>query len=194
MITTQAEFVVYTGPMFSGKSSSLLSRLEKYKYQHKRIVVFKPRIDDRYSATEVVTHGGWKTPAVCIRTGADILEYLSNLSETPHVIAVDEAFMIPGVTESLVFLYKNGFTVVVSSLEMSATGKPFHEIEKMLVWATHVEKCTAVCTVCGADAHYTHKNQSGGEEIEIGGAELYEPRCSRHYSIFSNAVIMNHAG
>lgn len=181
MTVSNPEFIVYTGPMFSSKTSSLLFKLEKYKYQHKKIIVFKPLIDDRYGSNEVVTHSGWKYPAVCIRTGADILEHLSKFDDEPQVVAVDEAFMIPGIAEALVWLYKIGFTIVVSSLEISATGKPFHEIEKILVWATSVEKCTAVCTVCGKDAHYTHKKQTGGDEIEVGGGELYEPRCHQHH-------------
>lgn len=175
------DFVVYCGPMFSSKTSRLLATLEKYKYQHKKIAVFKPNIDDRYSVSEVVTHGGWKVPAVCVKTGAEILEHLANLDEEPHVIAVDEAFMIPGSSEALTWLFTYGYTIVVSSLELSSAGKPFHEIEKMLPWATHIEKCTAVCTVCGRDAHYTHKKQIGGEEIEVGGSELYEPRCYSHH-------------
>jgi thymidine kinase len=108
------EFIIYTGPMFSGKSSSLLSKLEKYKYQRKKIVVFKPSMDDRYSAADVVTHSGWKTSAVCVKTGADVLEHLTNLSDNPQVIAVDEAFMIPGIAEALIWLYQNGFSIVVS--------------------------------------------------------------------------------
>lgn len=175
------DFIVYCGPMFSSKTSRLLATLEKYKYQHKKIAVFKPNIDDRYSVSEVVTHGGWKVPAVCVKSGAEILEYLANLDEEPHVIAVDEAFMIPGSSEALTWLFTYGYTVVVSSLELSSAGKPFHEIEKMLPWATLIEKCTAVCTVCGRDAHYTHKKQVGGEEIEVGGSELYEPRCYSHH-------------
>ena len=187
------EFIVYTGPMFGSKTSHLLSTLEKYKYQHKKIVVFKPKIDDRYSESEVVTHSGWKTPAVCVASGADVLAHLVDLIDEPHVIAVDEAFMIPGISEALVWLYKNGFTVVVSSLEMSAAGKPFPEIEKMLVWATNVVKCTAVCTVCGRDAHFTHKKQTGGEEIEVGGAELYEPRCFTHFPMIDQRTKIHEA-
>lgn len=183
------EFIVYCGPMFSSKTSRLLSTLEKYKYQHKRIIVFKPKIDDRYSLSEVVTHGGWKVPAICVKSGAEILEYLSELDEDPQVVAVDEAFMIPGAAEALTWLFTYGFTVVVSSLEMSSAGKPFHELEKMLPWATKIEKCSAVCTVCSRDAHYTHKKQASEEEIEVGGAELYEPRCAQHFpEIFQNIV------
>jgi len=178
---TNPEFIVYTGPMFGSKTSRLLSTLEKYKYQHKRVALFKPLIDDRYSTSDVATHGGWKSPAVTVRTGAEILEYLSDAEEEPQVVAVDEAFMIPGCAEALIWLYKYGLTVVVSSLEMSYSCKPFQEIEKMLPWATRIEKCTAVCTVCGRDAHYTHKKQTNDEEIQVGGSELYEPRCYSHH-------------
>lgn len=175
------EFIVFCGPMFSGKTSHLLAALEKYKYQHKRVVLFKPRIDDRYSVDEVVTHNGWKSPAICVKNGAEIMEHLMNLDAEPHVVAVDEAFMIQGAAQTLIWLYTYGFTIVVSSLEMSAAGKPFHEMEKMLPWATKVEKCVAVCTVCGRDAYYTHKKRVNDDEIEVGGAELYECRCFSHH-------------
>jgi thymidine kinase len=171
----------YVGPMFSSKTTKLLLALERFKYQHKRILVFKPSIDSRYSHTEVVSHSGWKHPATTVKTGADILEILSETEAPPEVVAVDEAFMIPGVAEVLVWLYRTGIDIVVSTLDISATGKAFPEVEKLLPWATHVEKCTAVCTECGRDAHYTHKKQVSGEEIEVGGSELYEPRCFRHH-------------
>lgn len=179
-------FTVFTGPMFSSKTSKLLASLERYRYQHKKVAVFKPSMDDRYSVGEVVTHVGWKMPATCVKSGVDILEHLANTSENPNVIAVDEAFMIPGIADTLIWLYRNGFSIVVSSLEMSASAKPFHEIEKMLPWATHVEKCSAVCTVCGRDAHFTHKKQTGGDEIEVGGSELYEPRCFSHHVVIDS--------
>jgi thymidine kinase len=179
------QFIIYTGPMFSSKTTGLLSSIDRFKYQNKKIAVFKPRLDDRYSEDFVCTHSGWKVPATCIREGSDILEKLSEMDENPHVVAVDEAFMIPGVAKVLIWLYRSGYSVVVSSLELSATGKVFDEIERMLPWATHVEKRSAVCTVCSKDAYYTYKKQTGGDEIEVGGAELYEPRCLRcHPLIF----------
>ena len=41
---------VICGPMFSGKSEELIRRLRRAK-SPSRVVVFKPRIDDRYSET-----------------------------------------------------------------------------------------------------------------------------------------------
>lgn len=171
-------FDVYCGPMFSSKTSKLLMELERFKYQHKLAAVFKPKMDDRYDVDQVVTHGGWSVPAIAVSTGADVLGSLTTMSESPDVVAVDEAFMIKGISEALIWLYRNGLDVVVSTLDVSATGKPFNEIEKLLPWATYVEKCAAVCTVCGRDAHYTYKKQVDGEEIQVGGGELYEPRCA----------------
>jgi thymidine kinase len=180
------EFIVFCGPMFSTKTSMLLLTLEKFKHQKKRFIVYKPIIDDRYSATSVVSHGGASIPAVVVKEGSDILQHLSNLDYQPDVVAVDEAFMIQGVADVLVYLYKLGITVVVSTLDMSAAGKPFNEPQKMMSWATKVEKLTSVCTACGADAHYTHKKTSGGKEIEVGSHETYEPRCFQHCLTINN--------
>lgn len=180
MMMTNPEFILYVGPMFSGKSSKMLLQLERYKFQKRRVVVFKPMIDDRYSSNNIVSHGGLSLPAINVKSGADILDALikSTQSNKPiHVVAVDEAFMISDVAEALIYVYRLGVSVVVSTLDVSAAGKPFKEIEKMLPWATSIEKCTAVCVVCGANAHYTHKKQVSDQEIEVGGAELYEPRC-----------------
>lgn len=177
-------FVVYVGCMFGSKTSKLLMELERFKYQKKSVIVFKPRLDDRYSQDDVVSHSGWSVPATTVKTGADILGILSDIDGAPpDVIAVDEAFMIPGITQALVWLFRNGFNVVVSTLDLSSAGKPFNEVEKMLPWATHIEKCVAVCTVCGQDAFYTHKKliDEDNQEIQVGGDELYEPRCFLHF-------------
>jgi len=193
MSNNSPTFTVYTGPMFSSKSSKMLLALERFKYQHKDAVLFKPVCDVRYSKSEVVTHGGWSHEATVITSVADIIEALAERPSPPQVVAVDEAFMIPGIAETLIWLYRNGFSIVVSSLDLSAQGKPFTEIEKMLPWATHIKKCSAVCTACGRDAHYTHKKiiDENSEEIQVGGAELYEPRCGFcHPFIFSHDVII----
>jgi thymidine kinase len=97
------------------------------------------------------------------------------------VVAVDEAFMVKDVSETLVWLYRTGVSIVVSTLDVSATGKVFSEVRDMMPWATRIKKCTAVCTVCGSDAHYTHKKVVSEKEIEVGGMDAYEPRCMAHH-------------
>ena len=61
-------------------------------------------------------------------------------------------------------------------------------MSKMLPWATKVEVCPAVCTICGADAFYTYKKGGSDDDVEIGGKELYEPRCAIHHSCDMKAL------
>ena len=121
--------------------------------------------------------------SVPIVAAEEIYLHLEKRKATSGVIALDEAFMVEGSADVLIELYKSGFTVLISSLQLSSDLKPFEEISKMLPWATRVEVCPAVCTICGADAYYTYKKDGNFDgEIEVGGKELYEPRCAMHHS------------
>jgi thymidine kinase len=137
-------------------------------------------MDRRYAKEEITTHNGGKLEALIVSAGDEILRH-TDLYE-PDVVAVDEAFMIDGSADALIQIYRRGVSVVVSSIEMSASCNVFSEIEKILPWATKIEKCTAVCVVCGEDAPYTQKKVNDIAEITVGGSELYEPRCWSHHA------------
>jgi thymidine kinase len=160
--------------------------IERFKRQDKRIAIFKPKIDDRYSESEIVTHMGWRFPAHVVQHGNDVIKFLADADPMYDVIVVDELFMIPGIAEVLIWLFRNGFTVIVASLDLSSSGKAFKEVEKILPWATYIKKCPAVCTICGKDAFYTHKKQEDEKEISVGGENLYEPRCFAHHLVINN--------
>ena len=177
------EFIVYTGPMFGSKTTKLLATVDRYRYQNKKIEAFKPGIDNRYAKSDIVTHSGGVLPALTVNKGSEILDCVNNMKV--DVVAVDEAFMIDGVAEALKEVFRKGITVVVSSLDMSSSCKIFPEMEKLMCWATRVEKCPAVCPKCCADAYYTFKKIDDTEEILVGGADICEPRCWYHHPYFS---------
>jgi len=182
----QPEFIIFTGPMFGSKTTRLMAAVDRFKYQNRKILAFKPSMDDRYDNQDIVTHNGGKIPANVIEDASEIFMHLAERDNNVYdVVAVDEAFMISGVADVLIWLYQRGITVVVSSLDVSAACNPFEELQKMLPWATKIEKCPAVCPVCGRDAYYTYKKNDDGEEIAVGGAELYEPRCFEHHPIMN---------
>jgi len=182
--------VVYCGPMFGGKTTRLLGDLERFTLQHKRCAVFKPSIDVRYGSDEVVSHAGWRADALMVKSGPDVLSLLTEMDQMPDVVFVDEAFMLPGIADVVIWLYRSGISVVVSTLDMSYAGKPFPEVARLLPWATRIEKCPAVCTECGRDAFYTYRKQvaAADEEIQVGGAELYDPRCFRHIPFIADQL------
>lgn len=179
------EFIIFTGPMFGSKTTRLMAVVDRFKYQNRKVLAFKPKMDDRYDQADIVTHNGGKITASTIHDAAEIFMHLAESDDNYDVVAVDEAFMISGIADVLIWLYQRGITVVVSSLDMSATCKPFDELQKMMPWATKIEKCPAVCPVCSRDAYYTYKKNNDGIEIAVGGAELYEPRCFDHHPLMN---------
>ena len=124
--------------------------------------------------------------AIVVSNGNEIMKHILFLESMPDIVAVDEAFMIDGVSDALKNIYKLGVTIVVASLDLSSTCQPFEEILSMMPYATKIEKCPAVCTICGEDAFYTHKKLDNKIEIEVGGKNLYEPRCWQHHSYMND--------
>ena len=181
------EFIIFTGPMFGAKTSRLLATIDRFSYQNRKAIAFKPKIDRRYSHTNITTHNGISIEAHAVSTGDEIVEAVLERSEDVDVVAVDEAFMIEDCAESLLKLFRMGKTIVVSSLQLSASGNVFNEIRDMMPWATKIEVCPAVCTVSGHDAYYTHKKVSDLAEITVGGSELYEPRAWEYHSFMNQA-------
>lgn len=170
--------------MFGSKTTRLLAAVDRYKHQNKKIIAFKPRMDNRYSDVEICSHNGGKIPAIGIETGDDIVSYV-NQNGAVDVVAIDEAFMIDGCAEAALELFRRGITVIVSSLQLSATGLVFEEVRDMMPWATKIEICPAVCPITGRDAYYTHRKIESVNEITVGGADIYEPRCWEHHGFMN---------
>ena len=171
------EFIIFTGPMFGSKTTRLLAAVDRYKYQNKDIIAFKPRMDNRYSNVEICTHSGGKISAVGVETGHDILKFIEDLEGGVDVIAIDEAFMIDDCATAALTLFRKGITIIVSSLQLSASGNVFEEVRDMMPWATRIEICPAVCPITGRNTYYTHRKIDSIDEITVGGSDIYEPRC-----------------
>ena len=83
----QPYFNIFTGPMFGSKTTKMLAAIERASYQNKKVIAFKPKMDNRYAEGEIVTHTGIKFPAYNVRNGSEI----KSLSRDCDVVAVDEA-------------------------------------------------------------------------------------------------------
>jgi thymidine kinase len=177
------QLIVFTGPMFSSKTTRLLMTLEKAKRRGIEVFCFKPQLDGRYQSAKIVSHMGLEIPAKPVENGLQILEEISSLKlAKPAVVAIDEAFMIEDLKEAVLSLYREGHTVVISSIQLSSDGTAFKEIESILPFATSIEVCTATCEICGEDAYYSERLVDSKDIIFIGGSKTYEPRCWLHFS------------
>ena len=104
---------VITGPMFAGKTSELIKRIERQAYAKRKVALFKPSIDDRYSRSDVVAHNGLRYEAFVIPTSEEGIGRVVKITrrEGYEVIGVDEVQFFPmEIVEALNQLADEGVT------------------------------------------------------------------------------------
>src|SRR5579862_7615828 len=165
------------GPMFSGKSEELMRRLRRAIIARKRVQVFKPIIDDRYSASEIVSHNDARMRSQNIQNAAGILP---NLEARTEVIGIDEAnFLGAGLVEVVTHLADSGKQVIVAGLDTDYMGRPFAPMPELLSLAESITKTLAICMRCGNPAKHTQRLVESDDLIVVGAAGMYEARCRR---------------
>ena len=175
---------VVCGPMFSGKSEELIRRLRRAEIAGQRVLIVKPRIDDRYDVAHVVSHAGARMRAVAVDGAHDTLRR----AEGYDVVGVDEAqFFEPGIVDAVQELVLAGRRVVAAGLDRDFRGEPFGPMPLLLCLAEFVDKLQAVCHRCGGPATRTQRLVDGepapfdGATIQIGALDSYEARCGACY-------------
>jgi thymidine kinase len=170
---------VVAGCMFSGKTEELIRRLRRAQIARQKVVIFKPRIDNRYSANQIVSHNTQALESVVIDKAEEILA----LAKDAQVVGVDEAqffdMSIVGVVEKLA---NSGKRVIVAGLDQDYRGVPFEPMPQLLAVAEYITKTLAICVVCGNPADRTQRKISSADRVVVGAADSYEARCRRcHY-------------
>ena len=66
-----------SGCMFAGKTEELIRRIKVLEFAKKEIMVFKPRIDNRYSDTKVISHSGSSVESHVIDDAEEILDMIT---------------------------------------------------------------------------------------------------------------------
>ncbi|WP_461862761.1 thymidine kinase [Thermococcus sp.] len=183
---------VITGPMFAGKTTELIKRIERQIFAKRKAALFKPSIDNRYSESEVVAHNGLRYDAFVIPTDEEGVKTIEEITkrERFEVIGVDEVQFFPmSIVGMLDELADSGVYVIASGLNLDFKGDPFPVTRELLVRADNIVYLTAICTVCGAPATRTQRLINGkpaprnSPVILVGGRESYEARCRRHHII-----------
>ncbi|MCS7023334.1 MAG: thymidine kinase [Bryobacteraceae bacterium] len=168
---------VICGPMFSGKSEELIRRLRRAMIARKRVQVFKPALDDRYSSNEIVSHADQRMRSEVV-TGAD--QILERLDWRAQVVGVDEAnFLGPRLVAVASQLADAGKQVIIAGLDTDYMGRPFAPIPELLALAESITKTLAICMRCGNPAKHTQRLVESDDLIVVGAAGMYEARCRR---------------
>jgi thymidine kinase len=165
------------GPMFSGKSEELIRRLRRATIARKRVQVFKPSIDSRYSDDEIVTHADARMGSESVGSARGILTKLDWQTE---VVGVDESnFFGPELLGIASQLADSGKQVIIAGLDTDYMGRPFPPMPDLLCLAESITKTLAICMRCGNPAKHTQRLVESDELILVGAAGSYEARCRR---------------
>lgn len=171
---------VICGSMFSGKTEELIRRLRRAQIARLKVEIFKPRTDNRFHETDVVSHDANSIPSTPVDTSSTILLLGSDV----QVVGIDEAqFFDEELPNVCNMLANRGVRLIVAGLDMDFKGKPFGPMPALMAIAESVTKVHAVCVKCGNPALYSYRLGSSADTVLLGEKESYEPRCRVCYNL-----------
>ena len=104
-------------------------------------------------------------------------QFLSNL-----IWAFEIQFLDTNDTlQNIELILNEGIDVVCAGLDQDSRGKPWETSSMILGLSDKIIKIYGFCNVCGMEATKTYRKQEGGDRTQVGAANIYEPRCLKHW-------------
>mmetsp|Transcript_4466 Transcript_4466/g.7639 ORF Transcript_4466/g.7639 Transcript_4466/m.7639 type:complete len:197 (-) Transcript_4466:3036-3626(-) len=181
-----------SGPMFSGKTTALLSSFKSTRHMFDKSMIAKWSKDNRSgSSSSVSTHDG-----VSFSDGVASFDSLDRVELFPHsraLVAVDEAQFFG---DDLLRLWDRIVSrdvddmLLVAGLDLDyrreTFGRLLHLVDranKLHPNRVEVMHLQAKCYVCNEPANYTVRTCPADEQILVGGDNMYASSCAQHHSI-----------
>jgi thymidine kinase len=169
---------VISGCMFSGKTEELIRRLNRALIARQKVEIFKPSLDKRYHAENIVSHNATSIRSTPVQYPVDIL-----LPAGPcDVVGIDEAqFFDDSIVEVCNTLANGGKRVIVAGLDMDFEGRPFGPMPHLMAVAEFVTKVHAICAETGELASYSYRLTGDEGQVVLGEKGQYEARSRRSF-------------
>ena len=176
--------------MNAGKSIELIKVAHNYEERGKRVLRFTPAIDNRSGVGVIESRIGLKREGIPIEEETNLLEILIRENEKHQVscVLVDECqFLKKHHVEELVEIVDSmDIPVMCYGLKNDFKNELFEGSYYMLVYADKIEEIKTICW-CGRKATMVARIVNGkhvkeGEQVVIGGMDMYIPLCRKHYN------------
>jgi len=170
------------GTMDSAKTLNLLAVAHNYRSQGKRVLLVKPRMDDRFGAASIRSRAG-------IEAEADLLVDADSRLDPAFFagvdcVLVDEAqFLSVHLVEQLRALTRGGPPVICYGLRTDFRTHLFDGSRRLLELADSIEEVKVTCQFCNRKAIFNLRMQADGAaeldgpQVELGGNDRYAPAC-----------------
>ncbi|ORX44144.1 thymidine kinase [Piromyces finnis] len=185
-----AKLYFYYSAMNAGKSTSLLQSAFNYRERGMNTIIYSSIIDDRYQIGYVTSRLGINSPAVVFDTKFDFFEDVKSRikNNTVQCVFVDEAQFLKKVQVRQLcrIVDELDIPVLTYGLRSDFKGEPFEGSIYLLTWADKNQELKTVCH-CGKKATMNMRIAEDGsvceegDQIAIGGNELYISTCRKHF-------------
>ncbi len=91
--------------------------------------------------------------------------------------------IVAAIVLAILFTILNeGIDIVCAGLDQDSRGKPWETSAMILGLSDKILKIYGFCNVCGMEATKTYRKEEGGGRTQVGAANIYEPRCLKHWT------------
>ena len=176
--------------MNAGKSIELIKVAYNYEERGQRVMTLLPAIDDRYGVGVITSRIGIQREAMLVKDDTNILELFLAEKEKGEIdcVLIDECqFLRKHHVEELIEIVDTfNVPVMAYGLKIDFRNQLFEGSYYMLIYADKIEEIKTICW-CGRKATMVARVVDGkivkqGEQIVIGGNDMYVSLCRKHYN------------
>ena len=175
LMNTRVEIIL--GCMFSGKSTELLRRCNRYKAIGKSIVLINHSLDIR-TDNSIRTHDGTKCVAIKLTSLMSLVhdKQYRDILYSSSVIGIDEGQFFDDLVEFVLAVETLNKIVIIAGLDGDSERKPFGQLLQCIPLCDSVVKLTALDMVKkdGTAAIFSKRVENMKSTIVIGAEEVYQ--------------------
>jgi len=185
-----AQLYFYYSSMNAGKSTHLLQSSYNYQERGLATAIFTAKIDDRFAKGKVASRLGIDADAFLFDEKSHLFDDVKQKNQAKKLdcILIDEAQFLSTeqvrqLTDIVDLLH---IPVLAYGIRTDFLGQTFSGSAALLAWADKLVELKTICH-CGRKANFVIRLDAngravqGGEQVEVGGNERYEPLCRAHF-------------
>lgn len=178
---------LYIGPMFSGKTSMLLSKISQFEND---IFVITHDTDTRYGTNKVISHTNKSFVASASCSSLMPLLHSEGFRKASYV-AIEEAQFFDDCAEFVKHIVKDlNKHVFLAGLDGDFQMNPFRNVTDMIPFADVVLKLNARCYICNCPAPFTKRIVESDKLVLVGAGECYKPVCRSHFGCYASGAAL----
>lgn len=174
---------IILGCMFSGKSTELIRRINRFKSIGKTVVCINHKIDIRSPKDVIKTHENDVLPALKTDKLMNIIFYPEFVNA--EVVAIDEAQFFDDLLEFVKYAEKYNKSIIIAGLDGDYQRKPMGQILECIPLCDSVIKLKAYDMIDrdGSSGIFTKRITEDEGQVVVGDKDKYMAVSRKNYKI-----------